>query len=163
MDIWYLTILLKRTTGLVTILIRSKKSGRLTGAVSKVNDVLVCENQCMSDCEPPKFPRNSRILDQYGIKDRVIQNTNIVEFPNPYNAANVSAKSRGDSVFYLRTINTLLEEEICENKWGNAETYDHTRRPNNGGNYNGNGRNASKGTFARQNNNMSKRPIIATK
>ena len=77
--------------------------------VSKENDMLVAENQGLSDPEIMQSIGKSKILDQCEFKDPIIQHAETMEFPNRYNAAHVYETFRGDSIYHLRGIECYYE------------------------------------------------------
>ena len=58
----------------------------------------------------------------------------------------------------MRDIDRKMQNEICEQtRWGDAETYGHTRKPTEGAGYHDKGRNGARGTFPDMDNRNSRR------
>ena len=118
------------------------------------NGGLVSGNQGLSDFALMKDFRKSKIVVRYKFKNQIIQRTKTMEYANRYDAANVGEEFREYFLSHLRRANMLLEIEIWDRKWSNAQTYYHTRKPVKGRTNVDKGENASKGTYPPQYNHM---------
>ena len=111
------------------------------------NDAQVAENQGLSNCEYAKALENSHIVTHYKFKGEITHRTATMDFANRYNSAAAGLDFREEFLVYLRDICRVLGNEGVKHRWGNAEAYDHTRRPTKGKGYNDKGKNAHIGTY----------------
>ena len=72
--------------------------------------------------------RNSSLLSQYRFKRSLLHRTASAKFVGTYNDTSAGGEFRGDILSYLRKLGRLLGNEVGDNKWGDAATYDDTRK-----------------------------------
>ena len=93
-------------------------------------DVLVDDGKGLTDGDLIKAFRASNILGTYQFENEIIRRTMTMYIAERMGCEEQDVESRENFPAYLRPIGRKLQNEFNENntRWGNADTYDHTRR-----------------------------------
>ena len=121
------------------------KGGRthegLSGCSLGKTVLLLDDEQGLTDGEPIKACVTCSIPNAYQFKGEIIRQTMTMELAGRLARDEQDMEFRGGFSAYLRTIDRKLQNGLGESvRWGDADTYDHTRRIQNQGNRNGEGK-----------------------
>ena len=119
--------------------------GRLLGK----HDVLMGDEQGLTNGELLKSPRARNIVETYQFNSEIVRKTATMDVAERLGLGGQDLEFRGNFSAYLQTVGRKLPNEFSGNtRCGNADKYDHTRRIPHQGKYNGVGkRNDSRITF----------------
>ena len=124
------------------------------GVIIRGNDILDGGDLDFSYYELMTAFRGSRILRTRPVKDGISRHTKSMENAKMIDCAEPDLKYRVDHQVYLRTIDRNMQNECGgETRWGDSDTYDHTRKPIKVAKNNGNGRLNDFGGAFRNNRN----------
>ena len=96
------------------------------------NDSVDTKEQGLSYSGLTKAFRNSYIVNRYKFEDEIAQRTATIDFPKRRSNSAGDMDFRKAFLVYLRDIDRVLGNLSGENRWRNAEPYDHTRKPKKG-------------------------------
>ena len=110
----------------------------MTGWLLGKNEVLTEDGQCLTDGKLIKAIRASNIAEAYQFKSAIVRRNATTDFAGRMGSGAQDMEFRGNFSSYLRGIGRQLRNDFNANctRWGNANTYDRTRRTPQEGRYN---------------------------